>query len=192
MIQLPLLLALACGGSSSATTEADVAPKADNPDLHGVAANKTVTPEFRATAMNGEPRTTKNLQGSPTVIWFYPKAGTPGCTIEGCGYRDQHDAFETFNVNIVGVSFDTPEANAAWAVDQKFPFELWSDTDRTLALHFGAATAADASHASRITVLLDEEGKWVRSYTGVNDDIGAHPLRVLEDVRILFADTPTP
>lgn len=192
MTHLLLVLALACGGSSTSPAPTQEPIEADSPDLHGVAANGADTPAFTVKAMSGEDRTVDNLKGQPTVIWFYPRAGTPGCTIEGCGYRDQHDAFETFHVNIVGVSFDTPEANAAWAVDQKFPFELWSDADRTLAMHFGAATSKDASSAKRITVLLDAEGKWVRTYTGVNDDIGAHPLRVLEDVRQLFADSPAP
>lgn len=82
----------------------------------------------------------------------------------------------------MGVSFDTPADNAAWRDDQHFPYELWSDDpERTLARALGAASTPDATHAQRVTVLLDAEGQVVKTW-GVTD-IGAHPADVLDAAR---------
>jgi len=86
-------------------------------------------------------------------------------------------------VRIVGVSFDTPADNRAWKVDQSFPYELWSDNDRTLARALGAADTADAGYARRVTVLLDAEGEVVERWDVA--DIGAHPGDVLASARAL-------
>lgn len=88
-------------------------------------------------------------------------------------------------MRIVGVSFDSPADNAAWAKDKGFRFELWSDAGRELALHWGAADAPDQARAKRTTVLLDAEGRVVVRYTpGL--DLGTHPADVLDDARKLF------
>jgi peroxiredoxin Q/BCP len=87
-------------------------------------------------------------------------------------------------VSIVGVSFDSPEENEAWAVDEGFEFELWSDLDRTLALYYGAAASESASLASRRTFLLDAEGTLVLEYR--IEVLGTHPAEVLSDCELLF------
>jgi len=87
-------------------------------------------------------------------------------------------------VVIVGVSFDSPEANAAFKSAQGFEFELWSDTDKTLALYYGAAASRTQSMAGRVTVILDAGGTLVLEYPLVNP--GVHPQQVLEDCQVLF------
>ncbi len=84
----------------------------------------------------------------------------------------------------MGASFDSPADNAAWKADQGFAYELWSDLDRELALHYGAASSASQSMASRVTRILDEEGTLVLEYTVLN--VSAHPQQVLEDCQQLF------
>lgn len=105
--------------------------------------------------------------------------------MEGCGYRDLQGDFEELGVEIVGVSFDSPAENAAWKRDEGFRFELWTDTERDLALYYGAAASASASAPSRITVLLDATGTLVLEYKE-DIDVGTHPGHVLDDCRTLW------
>lgn len=91
-------------------------------------------------------------------------------------------------MTIVGVGFDTPADNAAWAAEEGFSFELWSDDeDHTLAVYYGAAADARQGYPDRITRLLDEDGDVLLEY----DDVatGTHPQKVLDDCLILFGAT---
>jgi peroxiredoxin Q/BCP len=88
-------------------------------------------------------------------------------------------------VEIVGVSFDSPEENQSWALEEGFQFELWSDDDRELALYYGAAASAGALAASRITMLLDDGGAQLLEYTE-SINVGTHPAQVLADCQELF------
>ena len=73
--------------------------------------------------------TSQSLAGKPYLVWFYPKAQTPGCTAEGRGIRDRFDEFRAKGVQVVGVSFDTPAANAEFVKAEGFQFRLLSDTE---------------------------------------------------------------
>ena len=106
--------------------------------------------------------------------------------MEGCGYRDRYEDFEALGVEIVGVSFDSPSRNSAWAEDEGFQFELWTDEDRTLAVTYGAANSTSARFADRVTVLLDADGNQLLEYEV--SSIGTHPADVLEDCEALFGD----
>lgn len=86
----------------------------------------------------------------------------------------------------MGVSFDDPSTNLQWAQQEGFTFELWTDTDRTLALTYGAATSANQAYANRITVLLDADGDVQLEYLD-HISVGTHPGRVLEDCQQLYA-----
>lgn len=104
--------------------------------------------------------------------------------MEGCGYRDLQADFDALGVQIIGVGFDSPEDNQAWAEAEGFAFELWSDTDKTLALAYGAAADASAYFPQRVTVVLDGAGDLALEYAVT--DFGTHPSQVLEDVTALF------
>ena len=106
--------------------------------------------------------------------------------MEGCGYRDRWSEFEALGVRIVGVSFDTPEDNHDWALAEGFQFELWSDPDRTLALHYGAASSPVQWFADRVTKVIDCDGTLVLEYPTVA--VAAHPQEVLEDCQALFTE----
>lgn len=86
----------------------------------------------------------------------------------------------------MGVSFDDPEANQAWAEDEGFQYELWTDDSRALALTYGAAATESQPYAQRVTVLLDASGDLVLKYN-VGADIATHPGQVLEDIETLQA-----
>ena len=104
--------------------------------------------------------------------------------MEGCGYRDLQADFDALGVRIVGVSFDAPAVNQAWAEEEGFAFELWTDgVEHPLAVHYGAARATSAV-PQRKTVLLDAEGDLLLQYQVTA--IGTHPGQVLEDCITLF------
>jgi peroxiredoxin len=88
-------------------------------------------------------------------------------------------------VQIVGVSFDSPNKLQGWAEDEGFQYELWDDQDKTLALHYGAASSPSAFFADRVSVLLNKQGEVLLEYK--NDvSAGTHPQQVLEDCQLLF------
>jgi peroxiredoxin Q/BCP len=86
---------------------------------------------------------------------------------------------------VLGASFDTEEENRAFAEKFGFPFVLLCDTSRALGLAYGAADAADAGYARRISFLIDPSGTIVRAYEKVNPQ--THVAQVLEDLSALVS-----
>lgn len=120
-----------------------------------------------------------DLAGKTYLLWFYPKAQTPGCTVEGQKLRDEHDRFTEAGVEVLGVSFDSPDANAAFAKAEAFPFRLLSD-DGSLAYKVGAAEPGGPKYARRISYLVGPDGKVLEAYGSVVP--AAHAEEVLGDV----------
>lgn len=89
-------------------------------------------------------------------------------------------------MQIVGVSFDEPEANAAWREKKSFAFELWTDRGRELAQLCGAAASVEAKHARRVTCVLDAQARTVLRFD-VGLQIGVHPQAVLDAIGTLQA-----
>jgi peroxiredoxin len=85
------------------------------------------------------------------------------------------------------VSFNDPSANQSWVDEQGYQYEVWTDTNKTLAVHFGAASSASAFVPSRVTVILNAQGEVEAVYDPVSN-IGDHPGQVLEDCRTLFGN----
>ena len=90
-------------------------------------------------------------------------------------------------VRIVGVGFATVAENHEWYIDKEFRFELWSDTDKTLALFYGAAESASQGYPSRVTKILDAEGNLLVTYDDAN--FATNPFNVLEDCQYLFGSS---
>ena len=109
-----------------------------------------------------------DYRGQKLLVWFYPKADTPGCTLQGCGLRDEFKQFEDHGVAVLGVSFDDARANTNFRTKHRFPFPLLCDQERSMAIAYGAADDAKAAYARRIAVLIDERGKVVKSWDRVN------------------------
>jgi peroxiredoxin Q/BCP len=147
-------------------------------------------PTWELTDHTGAKMSSRALAGKTYLLWFYPKAMTPGCTAEGDALRDQFAAFQARGVEILGVSFDTPEDNASFVRQQGFPFRLLSDTDRTLAAAAGAASDPRQPVARRISYLVGPDGKVVKVYPQVTP--GTHAQDVLSDlIATGSASTPT-
>ena len=138
-------------------------------------------PAWSLKDQTGSVVTSQSLAGKPYLIWYYPKAQTPGCTAEGRGLRDRFEEFRAKGVEIVGVSFDQPEANAAVVKAEGFPFRLLSDTDHTLAKAVGAASSDSQMVASRISYLVGPDGKIQKVYGEVTP--ATHAGDVLSDLK---------
>ena len=80
--------------------------------------------------------TSKDLAGRPYVLYFYPKDDTPGCTLEGKDFRDQHAKLAKLKVRVIGVSRDTLASHAKFQGKYDLPFELASDPDEKLCRQF--------------------------------------------------------
>jgi peroxiredoxin Q/BCP len=137
-------------------------------------------PEFTASSHQGAPLSLSSLRGKKVLLWFYAEADTPGCSLEGRGFRDHQEYYDDNGIEIVGVSFDPVDRNAAFAQKYDFKFPLLSDVDRKIALAYGACTEAKAQHAERISFLIDEHGIIARVYDRV--DPRDHPARVLAEI----------
>ena len=116
-------------------------------------------PDFLVNDHNGNRVSLKDLRGNKVVLWFYPKADTPGCTMEGKGFRDDHKQFEGKNTLIYGVSLDNEADNKAFAEKFSFTFPLLCDVGREISLAYHAIQSKDDGYAARITYVIDADGK---------------------------------
>jgi peroxiredoxin Q/BCP len=136
-------------------------------------------PDFTAPSHTGAQITLSALRGKKVLLWFYPEADTPGCSLEGRGFRDHQEYYDDNGIQILGISFDDTDRNGAFAQKYDFRFPLLSDVDRKIALAFGACSDAKAQHAERMSFLIDEQGNIARVYDSV--DPRDHPARVLAE-----------
>lgn len=138
-------------------------------------------PDWQMPDQTGAIRRSAEFSGKPYLLWFYPRASTPGCTAEGRGFRDAYADLQAQGLAVVGVSFDSPKANAEFAREEGFPFPLLSDTDKSLAIAVGAADSPSQWMARRVSYLVGPDGVvWV-AYDAV--DPPGHAAQVLTDVR---------
>ncbi len=78
-----------------------------------------------------------DFRGQKVVLFFYPKAGTSGCTTQACGFRDNYPKIEAADGLVIGVSPDEPPDLAKWRAKEKLPFTLLSDPDHQVAEAYG-------------------------------------------------------
>jgi len=95
-------------------------------------------PTFRGVDHDGVEVTNATFAGRDLLMYFYPKAFTPGCTTEACEFRDRYQTFIAAGYAIVGVSPDEPEELARFRDEYDLPFSLISDPDHSIAGAFGA------------------------------------------------------
>ena len=113
-----------------------------NPDFSGNEAlmNLNVNdkaPEFTLQDENGKEISLKSLRGKVVVLYFYPRADTPGCTIEACEFRDTYKQMQKTGAVLLGISPDTPQAQKKFQDKFQLPFSLLADADKKVADAFG-------------------------------------------------------
>ena len=139
-------------------------------------------PLFTMTNQDGNPVSLKDYTGKFVLMWWYPKADTPGWTIEGIGFRDRIQDFEEKNCVVLGVSFDSPADNKAFKEKFDFPYDLLSDGDKGASIQFGASDGSPGN-ASRVSVLIGPKGDIIRAYEKVIP--ADHPEQVLADLTLV-------
>ncbi|MBT2784919.1 MULTISPECIES: peroxiredoxin [unclassified Halomonas] len=132
---------------------------------------QTVT-DFSASATGDTTVTLSALRGKQVVVYFYPKASTPGCTTEGGDFRDRKTAFDAANTVILGVSRDGLRAQENFKAKQDFNFDLISDKDENVCTLFDVIKlkkmyGKEHLGIERSTFLIDKEGKLAQEWRGV-------------------------
>ena len=95
-------------------------------------------PDFSAADQSGDIVKSADLIGKKTVVYFYPKANTPGCTAEACSLRDNYERFLALGYNVIGISKDSVKAQKNFSDKYALPFPLLADTDALIIKAFGA------------------------------------------------------
>jgi peroxiredoxin Q/BCP len=139
-------------------------------------------PAFSLTAHDGSTVSSEGLAGQPYLVYYYPKADTPGCTKEACAFRDRWEDVQQAGLAVYGVSFDKPDKNAAFAKKYGLQFLLLSDIDRELAAEVGAKSAF-LPVPKRISYLVGADGSVLKAYPKVSPS--NHAGEVLADLEAL-------
>ncbi|RDB42952.1 peroxiredoxin [Halomonas sp. DQ26W] len=147
-------------------------------------------PSFSATATNDTTVTLSDLKGRQVVLFFYPKASTPGCTTEGGDFRDRMRDFEEVHTVVLGVSRDGIRAQENFKAKQAFNFELISDKDESVCRLFDVIKlkklyGKEHMGIERSTFLIDAEGKLAREWRGVK--VPGHADEVLQAAQTMHA-----
>jgi peroxiredoxin Q/BCP len=94
-------------------------------------------PDFTLPDQNGDELTLSDLRGKPVVLYFYPRADTPGCTTQACGVRDHREAYDAAGARVIGISPDPVDAIAKFAGKFDLDFTLLADADHAVAEQYG-------------------------------------------------------
>ena len=140
-------------------------------------------PEFSLLDQNGKTCNLKDYQGKKVLVWFYPKASTPGCTAEGCSLRDTQELLSENNIVVLGISMDSVKRQKNFATKHSFPYALLSDTEGVVVRAFGAwgpkkFMGKEYEGILRSSFLIDEHGKIAHVFSKVKTKI--HGQEVLE------------
>lgn len=120
-------------------------------------------PDFTTTDQDGNTVSLSDFAGKKLIVFFYPKASTPGCTAEACNLRDNYQALQDQGYTLLGVSADSEKRQKNFATKYDFPFQLLADEDHTVINAFGVwglkkfmGKEYDGIH--RKTFKVDEQG----------------------------------
>ncbi len=130
-------------------------------------ATGQLAPDFEAPNQDGQPFRLSSLRGHSVVLYFYPRADTPGCTIESKGFRDLVPELSKKDVAVVGVSTDDCPAQKKFAQKYGLPFTLVADHAKTVAGQYGVL--GPSGSAKRVSFFLDPKGTVVEVVEGSPD-----------------------
>src|SRR5215813_7187897 len=129
-------------------------------------------PDITLRTESGEEFRLSDLKGKRVVLYFYPKADTPGCTTEACEFRDEMAAFKKKKAVVVGVSPDKPTAQAKFKTKYDLPFALLADEDKAAAQAFGvwkekSMYGKKVMGIERTTFVIGPDGRIEKIYSKV-------------------------
>ena len=142
-------------------------------------------PGFTLDDQDGNSVSLSDFAGQKVLLWFYPKASTPGWMIEGQKLRDEFQNFKDKNTVILGMSADSVKAQKNFCTKQEFPFSLLSDPDKTTirvykAIGLKKMYGREYEGIFRVSYLIDEKGVVEKAYAKVKPK--EHALEVLADL----------
>jgi len=161
--------------ADDATLKVKVGDKFPNVPLHAAQIEKAVKDKTSKDTIS-----IADLKGKTVVVFFYPKALTPGCTTESCGFRDLADKFPK-DVVLVGASADGDELQNKFIKEKMLPYALLCDTDMKLISELGIKNGPTGKTSKRITFIVDKEGTITKIYDS-KIDVTKHPEEVLKFV----------
>jgi peroxiredoxin Q/BCP len=143
-------------------------------------------PDFTLPDENGEPVTLSSFKGKPVVLFFYPRANTPGCTIEACGFRDQYGKLIRAGLTVLGISPDTSKAQKKFQEKYELPYTLLADADKEVAKLFDVLKEKNMYGKKvigivRSTFLIGPDGKLLHIFSPVKPE--GHAEEVLSYVK---------
>jgi peroxiredoxin Q/BCP len=140
-------------------------------------------PDFTTNDQDGNRISLSDFKGKKLVLFFYPKASTPGCTVEACNLRDNYERFQALGYEILGVSADSEKRQSNFRNKFKFPYPLLADKDKTVINAFKVwgpkkfmGRTYDGIH--RTTFVIDESGIIEDVISKVNTK--AHTAQILK------------
>ncbi len=128
--------------------------------------------DFTLPDQDGLPVTLSDLLGKPVVLFFFPKADTPGCTVEACGFRDQFAALEAAGVVVLGISRDTVRAQKKFKDKYSLPYTLLADTNQDVLQRFDLIKqktmyGKPVTGVERTTYVIGSDGRLVHVFPNV-------------------------
>ena len=143
-------------------------------------------PDFTLNNQEGNPVSLDDFKGQKLLVWFYPKASTPGCTAEGSNIQENLAEFDGLGVKVVGVSKDSVKRQFNFAKKYGFTYSLLSDESGAMIEAYGAwgrkkFMGREYDGIFRISYLIDEDGVVERVYGKVKTK--SHGADVLDDIK---------
>jgi thioredoxin-dependent peroxiredoxin len=138
-------------------------------------ADGTQAPDFTAQASMGGKEFTFSLADAlkkgPVVLYFYPAAFTPGCTVEAHDFADAMDKYQALGATVIGVSHDQIDKLDKFSVSEcRSKFAVAADPDETIIKSYDAVLAQKPEYANRTSYVIAPDGKILTSYTSLNPD----------------------
>ncbi len=142
-------------------------------------------PDFTLPNQDGNFISLNSLSGNKVVLWFYPKASTPGWTIEGQGFRDELNLFKDQGIQVFGVSADSVKKQKNFHTKQKFNFDLLSDESHDMLKNYGVWSlkkfmGREYMGILRVTYIINQNGMIEQVYDTVNTK--THAQDILNDL----------
>jgi thioredoxin-dependent peroxiredoxin len=143
-------------------------------------------PDFSLANEDGQAVSLKDYRGKNVVLFFYPKANTPGWTIEACGFRDAFQKIQRAGAIVFGISADKPSAQKKFKDKYDLPYSLLADVDKSIAKKFGVLKEKSLygkkyMGIDRTTFLINPEGKIAAVVNGIKPE--EHAEAVLQAIK---------
>lgn len=142
--------------------------------------------DFTLPDQDGLPVTLSNFLGKPVVLFFFPKADTPGCTVEACGFRDQFAQLEAAGAVVLGISRDTVKAQKKFKDKYNLPYTLLADPEQEILKRYdlikqGSMYGKPVTKVERTTLVIGSDGRLLDVFANVKPE--GHAEEVLARLR---------